>query len=54
LVPGQDKTNVTLNQGWNELLVKVTQGGGGWVACARLRKAAGGKLDGVQIAAVRE
>jgi len=54
LVPGQDKTNVTLNQGWNELLLKVTQGGGGWVACARLRKAAGGKLDGVHIAAVRD
>jgi len=54
LLPGQDKTNVTLKQGWNELLVKVTQGGGGWVACARLRKAAGGKLEGVHIAAARD
>jgi len=28
--PGQDKAEVELNAGWNELLMKITQGGGGW------------------------
>jgi len=34
--PRQDKVNVTLAAGWNELLMKITNGGGGWAACARL------------------
>lgn len=28
--PDQDKVEVKLNRGWNKLLVKVLQGGGGW------------------------
>lgn len=28
--PGQDKTQVDLQEGWNTILVKITQGGGGW------------------------
>lgn len=29
---GEDKINVTLVQGWNTCLVKITQGGGEWQA----------------------
>jgi hypothetical protein len=28
--PGQEKVGVDLNAGWNELVMKITQGGGGW------------------------
>ncbi len=48
LAPGQDTAPVTLNEGWNVLLLKITQGDGGWAACARLRKPDGSKLTGVQ------
>jgi len=27
---GQEKAEIALNAGWNEILYKVTQGGGGW------------------------
>ncbi|MBN1479225.1 ADP-ribosylglycohydrolase family protein [candidate division KSB1 bacterium] len=30
--PGEDKVDVTLKEGWNDLLLKVTQGEGGWGA----------------------
>jgi len=33
---GEDKAAVKLEKGWNILLVKVTQGGGGWAFSARL------------------
>jgi len=45
--PGSDKAKVTLNEGWNDLLLKITQGGGEWSACLRIRAAGGGKLDGL-------
>ena len=48
---GEDKIAVQLSKGWNELLMKVTQGGGGWEACARLRSADGAKLPGVRLKA---
>lgn len=48
LAPGQDTASVTLNEGWNILLLKITQGDGGWAACARLRNPDGSKLSGVQ------
>jgi HEAT repeat protein len=47
--PGQDKVKVHLNQGSNLLLMKITQGGSDWAACARLRTPDGGKLDGVVV-----
>ena len=46
--PGQDKVEVTLKQGWNPLLLKVTQGGGEWAVCARIRRLDGSKLDGLK------
>jgi HEAT repeat protein len=45
--PAADSVEVSLREGWNELLVKVTNNGGGWAACARLRSSDGGALDGV-------
>lgn len=49
--PGQDKVEVTLNQGWNRLLLKLTQSGGEWAFCARFRRPDGGKLEGVRFQA---
>jgi HEAT repeat protein len=45
---GQDKVEVSLKQGWNQLLLKVTQGGGEWAVCARIRRLDGSKLDGLK------
>ncbi len=51
--PGSDKVDVTLNAGWNPLLLKVTQLNQGWAFCARFRKPDGSHLDGLQFAAQR-
>lgn len=51
VAPGQTKAPVTLNQGWNTLLLKVTQGGGQWAVCARFRAPDGGALSGLRAAA---
>jgi HEAT repeat protein len=51
--PGSDKVNVTLNAGWNPLLLKVTQLNQDWAFCARFRKPDGSHLDGLQFAAER-
>jgi len=47
--PGQDKAQVTLKEGWNALLVKLTQSGGEWALAARLRSPEGGKLEGLKV-----
>jgi HEAT repeat protein len=49
--PGQDKVEVTLKQGWNPLLLKVTQGGGEWAVCARIRRLDGSKAEGLNFQA---
>jgi len=49
----QDKVKTTLNQGWNELLLKITNIGGAWAACARVRAPDGGHLDGLNVDARR-
>ena len=46
--PGEDVFEIDLRQGKNSLLLKITQGAGGWGVCARLRNLAGGKLNGVR------
>jgi hypothetical protein len=51
LRPNQDKVPVTLEEGWNKLLLKITQRGGGWSACARVRAADGGRLEGIRFEA---
>jgi len=44
-VPDQDTAPIKLKKGANLLMLKITQGGGGWVACARIVG-----LDGAPIA----
>ena len=47
--PGQDRAEVSLKQGWNNLLVKVTQGGGEWSFCARFRNPDGTEVPGLRV-----
>jgi len=46
--PGSDKVNVKLVKGWNTLLMKITQGTGGWEACAKIVSRSGQPLKGLQ------
>jgi hypothetical protein len=48
--PGSDKAKIKLKPGANDLLVKVTQGGGEWSACCRLRAANGQPIEDVTVA----
>jgi hypothetical protein len=48
LNPGEDVVNVDLKKGWNDLMLKVTNGGSDWAACARIRAADGNKLEGIR------
>ncbi len=47
--PGQDKAPVTLKEGWNPLLVKLTQAQGQWSLVVRFRSSDGGKLEGLKV-----
>jgi len=49
--PGADKITVRLKEGMNALLMKISQGSGGWGACAQFRAPDGGKLAGLRAAA---
>ncbi len=51
--PAQDKVQVHLREGWNQLLLKITQQNAGWGACARLTNPDGSAAQGVR-AAVEE
>lgn len=53
LTPGEDRVEIALEAGENELLVAVNQHGGDWGAALRLRAPDGGPLEGVS-ARVRE
>jgi len=48
--PGEDKIKVKLGRGWNPLMLKVTQGRGGWGACARFCAVDGKALEGLRVA----
>ncbi len=54
VTPGQDKVAVTFNDGWNNLLVKVTNGGGDWGVCVRVADAQGKLMSGMFESAGRE
>jgi len=45
----QDMAPITLKSGPNKLLLKITQGGGGWSACARIVGPDGLFLDGLRV-----
>jgi len=46
--PGSDQARATLEEGWNTVLLKITQGGGEWSACLRVRRPDGAKLEGIR------
>jgi HEAT repeat protein len=46
---GEDKADVTLKEGQNSVLVKLTQEAGQWALCLRLRSPDGGKLEGLKV-----
>lgn len=46
--PWEDKANIALKEGWNEVKLKVIQGEGDWAACARVRSREGKDLDGLK------
>lgn len=47
----QDKTQVKLEKGWNTLLMKITQSGGSWGACARFVNPDGSEIEGLKVKA---
>jgi len=49
MVADQDLAPITLAKGANELLIKVTQGGGGWAVCARIVGADGLPIPGLTV-----
>ena len=49
LVVDQDMAPIRLKKGANELLLKITQGGGGWAACARILGTDGKPLRGLRV-----
>lgn len=46
--PGSDKVAITLKEGWNTLLMKITQNTMGWEFCARIVKPDGTPLVGLR------
>jgi hypothetical protein len=50
LTVGSDHVNVDLQEGRNTLLLKITQGGGDWSFCCRVRDPLGSHADGVRLA----
>jgi HEAT repeat protein len=48
IYPGEDKINVNLKKGVNNLLIKVVNLGGAWGACARFRTTDGSHLEGLK------
>jgi len=47
--PGDDVVEAQLKKGWNLLLLKIiNEGGGGWGACARLRRQDGGHISNLK------
>jgi len=44
-----DKADCDLKEGWNDVLVKVTQGGGGWSVLVRIMSRDGQGLNGLKI-----
>jgi HEAT repeat protein len=49
IVPGSDRVNVTLNAGWNSLVMKITQNIMGWEFCVRVAKPDGSQISGLGV-----
>jgi HEAT repeat protein len=54
VVPGDDKVPVELQSGWTAMLVKVTQGGGEWGACVRVRGTDGSRIRNIRYSLTQE
>jgi HEAT repeat protein len=50
LQPGSDIADITLNEGWNTLMLKVTQNTAGWEFCVRFAQASGEPVTGLRVA----
>ncbi|MHC4675874.1 MAG: HEAT repeat domain-containing protein [Planctomycetota bacterium] len=48
---GADKVAVTLKKGWNPLMLKITQGGGGWGFCCAVTAPDGSAIKGLKFEA---
>lgn len=51
VTPGEDMVDVTLKAGWNTLMLKVVQGGGGWGFCAGVKTPDGATILGLKFRA---
>jgi hypothetical protein len=49
MVADQDAAPIQLRKGTNELMLKITQGGGGWSACARIAGTDGQAIPGLLV-----
>ncbi len=49
LTPGQDRVQATLKPGWNEVLMKVSQGGGDWGGWLRVTGEDGNPISGLSV-----
>lgn len=49
--PKQDIVKARLETGWNDLLLKIVNRGGGWAFACRIRQADGGTLEGFKVEA---
>lgn len=49
MVPDQDMALIDLKKGTNQLRLKITQGGGGWMACARIVSTEGLAIAGLDV-----
>jgi HEAT repeat protein len=47
--PGEDTAKARLERGWNEVLVKISQGGGDWAFSFRVTKPDGSALDDMKV-----
>ena len=50
VAPAEEKINVHVRQGWNRLLLKITQNSQGWGACARFTNTDGSPVGGLRYA----
>ncbi|UCG49374.1 MAG: hypothetical protein JSU94_06240, partial [Phycisphaerales bacterium] len=46
--PAQEKVTLTLQEGWNTLMLKITQNVMGWGACARFTGPGGSSIEGLR------
>ena len=51
IVRDEDSVKVALGQGWNILMLKITQSSGNWSACARFTDLNGNRLEGLKVSA---